>query len=175
MKQTIKIVVVLMVMTLLCGCGAKSAGSKLEDCAFCKGSGVCNVCKGAGENSYGGNPARTCTICRGAGTCTSCDGKGKVTREQQEKNQSEAQKTFDALNGYLNQGSSGGNSGSPCSACGGTGRGKIKCTNCGGSGISPVYESTKGSALHAFADKDCAKCSGTGYERCTSCWGSGKK
>lgn len=62
-----------------------------------------------------------------------------------------------------------------CDACGGSGRSSIKCTYCGGSGIDPAYEATKGSAIHSFADKECAKCGGTGLERCTECWGTGEK
>ena len=44
-----------------------------------------------------------------------------------------------------------------CDTCGGSGRSSIKCTYCGGSGIDPAYEATKGSAIHSFADKECAK------------------
>ena len=60
-----------------------------------------------------------------------------------------------------------------CYLCGGSGYQKYKCSACGGSGIDPAYESTKGSLLHGFAEKDCSKCSGTGYPVCEACWGKG--
>ena len=60
-----------------------------------------------------------------------------------------------------------------CSYCNGTGRGTSMCTWCYGSGISSAYESTKGSVLHAFAEKDCPKCGGKGYF-CAYCRGTGK-
>lgn len=60
-----------------------------------------------------------------------------------------------------------------CSFCGGSGLSKYRCTWCDGDGIDPAYENTEGSVLHAFAEKNCAKCSGYGYPPCMSCGGSG--
>ena len=60
-----------------------------------------------------------------------------------------------------------------CFACGGSGISQYKCTWCDGSGIDPAYEATEGSVIHAFAQRDCAECSGLGYPPCMSCGGTG--
>lgn len=61
-----------------------------------------------------------------------------------------------------------------CTSCGGSGVGTSKCTYCNGSGVDPTYESTKGKIIHGFAEKDCAKCGGSGRAKCTVCGGKGE-
>lgn len=60
-----------------------------------------------------------------------------------------------------------------CRACGGDGRMSDWCTWCEGTGEDPSYAITKGSVLHSFALKDCAKCGGKGYVECGRCGGTG--
>lgn len=61
-----------------------------------------------------------------------------------------------------------------CYSCHGTGYSSSTCTWCDGDGIDPAYEHTEGSALHSFAEKDCASCGGVGRKRCGVCYGSGR-
>lgn len=165
-----KIIVVIIAVCIILGL-MDSCGEKKVTCTFCKGSGVCKTCDGEGK-TYRTGKERKCSICKGTGECSWCDGKGKVSEEQAQKNQETAIEIQKELNGILNKGSTS-YSGTTCNVCHGTGLSKSKCTNCNGTGIDPVYESTKDSVLHPFTQKSCAKCGGSGYSKCTACWGRG--
>lgn len=48
-------------------------------CAYCKGSGICNACKGSGQGVRtvaGTNKHVNCSYCHGRGSCKECHGKG---------------------------------------------------------------------------------------------------
>lgn len=170
MKKWVSVFLLACILLALAGCGKSS---KLVDCSTCKGSGSCNICKGTAEILSIDGYIITCTICKGSGQCTTCGGAGKLTAEQQEEHKRIEREYVDIINRGLDHHDI--TSRDICTACGGSGNGNIRCTYCGGSGIDPVYENTKGSVLHSFAEKTCVKCQGSGYERCTSCWGSGSK
>jgi len=99
-------------------------------CAFCKGKGkdpfdllsehsACQVCGGAGKVAII-EPAISCAFCRGTGvhphgarvTCTVCNGKGMVTVKCATEACAKCKGTGMATD-----------SGLPCVACGGKGRG----------------------------------------------------
>lgn len=145
-----------------------------ETCTSCKGNGVCNVCDGAGQNSYSGQAARTCTVCGGDGVCSLCGGSGSVSASTNSQARDNARKALNEGNQILYGDDYEYNeSGSACENCGGYGYLDMMCTWCDGSGIDPAWESSKGSATHSFAEKDCASCGGAGLKKCDSCGGTG--
>lgn len=202
MKKILAIAILMIIIIfLLRSCGTTDTGITMVDCAFCKASGVCNVCKGAGENSYAGNPARTCTICHGDGQCAYCGGEGEVTVERHEQNQSEAQKTFSELNAYLNQDgndydyNTNNNSNTnistdkTCYSCSGSKKCHVcngigdfpcpgsqcisgKCAACDGTGVYD-HGSYISECIVCNGDGICDICKGTKRRECTTCSGSG--
>lgn len=194
MKRNIKrIIVMCMVISLLCSCGnshvssgaghasnytgSKGNSDKLEECIGCGGTGICCNCNGEGERFSVGK-MRPCNLCGQSGICHNCNGSGLITREKLKQIARELgidikfEDEEDDINIVTDTPSPDNEI---CDDCGGSGRSSIRCTYCGGSGIDPAYEATKGSAIHSFADKECAECGGTGLERCKECWGTGEK
>lgn len=130
-------------------------------CPQCGGEGLCQACDGIGTYfSRIAGRERACAVCRNdPGICQTCDGYGTVTTSNYQRI------------GTLDRNRRSDKA--SCSACGGSGYGTSSCSLCNGTGINSSYELTKGSAIHAFANKECSKCSGSGREKCTSCWGTG--
>ncbi len=151
---------------------SRAGGDEMVTCYKCKGNGKCSFCEGTGFRIYNSDYGRECTLCKGSGVCSQCAGTGMLTKAQEAASkQYDAQIIAEGNRILFGGGSSGSNN--VCSYCNGTGKGTSMCTWCGGSGISPAYESTKGSVLHAFAEKDCPKCGGKGHF-CVYCGGTGK-
>lgn len=133
----------------------------LYACRYCFGTGICKFCSGDGIND---TTNRKCVFCSNSkGTCNNCSGYGFLTRD--EHNQRIAENTA-RRNGKDNPGSENGDT---CTLCHGTGHGSV-CHTCGGSG----KYTGRSVVVGAFNRNRCLTCDGSGYEKCSSCKGTGK-
>lgn len=173
MKKIVTMVIMIIVVVgSLQGCGFTDSEDSSKGCSVCGGSGLCNVCGGAGGYLDNGGVARTCISCNGSGVCLLCSGAGEISNVGQEINP--VQGTIDNSDyGWVTEESIPDDSysyESICYMCSGTGY--VECAVCDGTGENSTYQYLDGVAK-AMSKPYCEACDANGFITCGRCHGSG--